>query len=163
MGQQKPARLCKAGCPPCQGELCLRRPYFGSLLGHLRHSGVVGFARASRVAHVQDDQKAVANAIFKWAREQGAVSFAHWFFPIRGGGGAEGAMCGALKMDTMIDLDWSSSEGTKPFLDIASSGWGRRHCARCGGNWRCQVARPQLVSGVALCVCSQCERSRIEC
>jgi len=65
----------------------------------------------------EDDQKAVANAIFKWAREQGAVSFAHWFFPIRGGGGAEGAMCGALKMDTMIDLDWSSSEGTKPFLE----------------------------------------------
>jgi len=65
----------------------------------------------------EDDQKAIANAIFKWAREQGAVSFAHWFFPMRGGGGAHGSMCGALKMDTMIDLDWSSSEGTKPFME----------------------------------------------
>eukprot|EP00928_Gymnodinium_smaydae_P012993 TRINITY_DN1474_c0_g1_i13.p1 TRINITY_DN1474_c0_g1~~TRINITY_DN1474_c0_g1_i13.p1 ORF type:complete len:669 (+),score=173.15 TRINITY_DN1474_c0_g1_i13:62-2008(+) len=59
--------------------------------------------------------KIIAEAIFKWARDQGAVSFAHWFFPMRGGSGAFGSMCGACKMDTMIDLDWSSSEATKPF------------------------------------------------
>jgi len=63
----------------------------------------------------EDDQKAIAEAIFKWARELGAVSFAHWFFPMRGGSGAYGSMCGACKMDTMIDLDWSSPEATKPF------------------------------------------------
>ena len=33
----------------------------------------------------------LAETIFKWARELGAVSFAHWFFPMRGGGGAPGA------------------------------------------------------------------------
>jgi len=61
------------------------------------------------------DQKVIAGAIFKWARELGAVSFAHWYFPLRFGGGAYGSMCGSCKMDTMIDLDWSSSEATKPF------------------------------------------------
>merc|ERR1719379_3292622 len=64
----------------------------------------------------EEDQKAIAEAIFKWAREKGAVSFAHWFFPMRGGSGAYGSMCGALKMDTLIDLDWSSTEATKPFV-----------------------------------------------
>jgi len=63
----------------------------------------------------EEDQKAIADAIFKWAREQGCVSFAHWFFPMRGGSGAYGSMCGACKMDTLIDLDWSSDEATKPF------------------------------------------------
>jgi len=61
------------------------------------------------------DMQAIAEAIYGWARELGAVSFAHWFFPIRGGGGAPGGAVGAFKMDTLIDLDWSSSEATKPF------------------------------------------------
>eukprot|EP00971_Amphidinium_carterae_P191369 3797104-Amphidinium_carterae.1 len=38
--------------------------------------------------------------MFKWARELGAVSFAHWFFPMRGGGGAPGGAVGAFKMET---------------------------------------------------------------
>merc|ERR1719410_1189148 len=63
----------------------------------------------------EDDMKAIASAIFTWARGLGAVSFAHWFFPMRGGGGAVGGVCGAFKMDTLIDLEWSSQEGTKPF------------------------------------------------
>jgi len=63
----------------------------------------------------EEDQKTIADAIFKWAREKGAVSFAHWFFPSRGGSGANGSMAGALKMDTLIDLDWSSHEASKPF------------------------------------------------
>merc|ERR1719367_356978 len=62
------------------------------------------------------DMKEIAVAIFKWAREQGAVSFMHWFFPMRGGSGASGSMCGAGKMDNLIDLDWSSAEATKPFV-----------------------------------------------
>jgi len=66
----------------------------------------------------EEDQKVIADVIFKWAREQGAVNFAHWFFPMRGGGGAYGAMSGAIKMDTMIDLCWSSAEATKPFRAI---------------------------------------------
>ena len=28
----------------------------------------------------------------------GAIDFAHWFFPLRGGGGAVGGMLGAFKM-----------------------------------------------------------------
>merc|ERR1719421_1108602 len=59
--------------------------------------------------------KAIATAIFTWARGLGAVSFAHWFFPMRGGGGAVGGVCGAFKMDTLIDLQWSSKEASKPF------------------------------------------------
>merc|ERR1719421_1641498 len=59
--------------------------------------------------------KAIATAIFTWARGLGAVSFAHWFFPMRGGGGAVGGVCGAFKMDTLIDLEWSSQEASKPF------------------------------------------------
>merc|ERR1719367_962006 len=61
------------------------------------------------------DMKEIAVAIFKWAREQGAVSFMHWFFPMRGGSGALGGATGAFKMDTMIDLEWASPEATKPF------------------------------------------------
>jgi glutamine synthetase len=72
-------------------------------------------ALVTGAATSEDDMKAIAEAIFKWSREQGAVSFAHWFFPIRGGSGAYGSMCGAFKVDTMIDLDWSSAEATKPF------------------------------------------------
>jgi len=63
----------------------------------------------------EGDMQAIAEAIFTWARGQGAVSFAHWFFPMRGGGGATGGVCGAFKMDTLIDLEWSSQEATKPF------------------------------------------------
>jgi len=66
----------------------------------------------------EEDQKAIAEAMFKWARELGAVNFAHWFFPMRAGSGAYGSMCGAMKMDTLIDLDWSSMEATKPFHAI---------------------------------------------
>lgn len=63
----------------------------------------------------EDDMKAIATTMFTWARGLGAVSFAHWFFPIRGGGGAPGGVCGAFKMDTFIDLEWASPEATKPF------------------------------------------------
>eukprot|EP00404_Azadinium_spinosum_P010365 CAMPEP_0180554722 /NCGR_PEP_ID=MMETSP1036_2-20121128/75060_1 /TAXON_ID=632150 /ORGANISM="Azadinium spinosum, Strain 3D9" /LENGTH=418 /DNA_ID=CAMNT_0022570521 /DNA_START=21 /DNA_END=1274 /DNA_ORIENTATION=+ len=61
------------------------------------------------------DMEAIAEAIFGWARGLGAVSFAHWFFPMRGGGGCPGGANGAFKMDTLIDLEWSSTEATKPF------------------------------------------------
>jgi len=64
----------------------------------------------------EEDQKVIAEIIFKWARELGAVCFAHWFFPMRGGSGAYGSMCGACKMDVLIDFDWSSPEANKPFL-----------------------------------------------
>jgi len=64
------------------------------------------------------DMQVLADSIFKWARELGAVSFAHWFFPMRGGGGATGGAVGAFKMDTLIDLEWSSKEATKPFKAV---------------------------------------------
>jgi len=54
------------------------------------------------------DQKIIAHAIFKWARAQGATDFAHWFFPSRGGAGSMGGALGALKMHTLIDLDFQS-------------------------------------------------------
>lgn len=63
----------------------------------------------------EEDMQAIADAIFSWARSKGAVAFAHWFFPMRGGSGAVGGACGAFKMDTLIDLEWSSPEATKPF------------------------------------------------
>jgi len=61
------------------------------------------------------DMQAIAEAMFTWARKLGAVSFAHWFFPMRGGGGGVGGTVGAYKMDTLIDLEWSSPEASKPF------------------------------------------------
>lgn len=63
----------------------------------------------------EEDQQIIADAVFAWAKSQGAVAFAHWFFPMRGGGGAPGGALGALKQDTFIDLEWSSLEGNKPF------------------------------------------------
>jgi glutamine synthetase len=63
----------------------------------------------------EEDMQAIAKAMFAWARGLGAVSFAHWFFPMRFGGGATGGVCAAFKMDTLIDLEWSSKEATKPF------------------------------------------------
>merc|ERR1719210_1531984 len=63
----------------------------------------------------EEDMQAIADSIFSWARSKGAVAFAHWFFPMRGGSGGMGGVCGAFKMDTLIDLNWSSQEATKPF------------------------------------------------
>eukprot|EP00435_Cladocopium_sp_Y103_P051899 s564_g16.t1 len=62
----------------------------------------------------EEDQKVIADAIYSWARELGAIDFAHWFFPLRGGGGAVGGMLGAFKRDTLIDLDFGSKYTTKP-------------------------------------------------
>merc|ERR550532_897116 len=62
----------------------------------------------------KDDQMAIAAGMFKWARERGATDFAHWFFPSRGGGGAVGGSLGALKMDTLVDLNFSKPEIYKP-------------------------------------------------
>eukprot|EP00913_Durusdinium_trenchii_P015037 g14102.t1 len=62
----------------------------------------------------EEDQKVIADCIFEWARELGAIDFAHWFFPLRGGGGAVGGMLGAYKKDTLIDLEFGSKFVTKP-------------------------------------------------
>lgn len=32
--------------------------------------------------------KVIAEMMFAWARERGAIDFCHWFFPMRGGGGS---------------------------------------------------------------------------
>jgi hypothetical protein len=46
--------------------------------------------------------------------KKSAQDFAHWFFPLRGGGGAVGGMLGAFKKDTLIDLEFGSkSPGLK--------------------------------------------------
>jgi len=62
----------------------------------------------------EKDQKVIADTLFAWARERGAIDFSHWFFPLRGGGGAVGGMLGAFKQDTLMDLDFSSKFTTKP-------------------------------------------------
>merc|ERR1719387_1209570 len=64
----------------------------------------------------EEDQKVIAKGMFKWARENGCTDFAHWFFPVRGGSGAVGGAVGALKMDTLIDLDFKSASANKPFF-----------------------------------------------
>jgi glutamine synthetase len=61
------------------------------------------------------DQKAIADAMLKWARGLGATSFSHWFFPMRSGSGATGGMLGGLKYDAFIDKDWKSKSANKPF------------------------------------------------
>jgi len=63
----------------------------------------------------EEDQKIMATSMFEWAKDNGAVAFAHWFFPMRGGGGAPGGSLGAMKQDAFIDLLWSSNESIKPF------------------------------------------------
>mmetsp|Transcript_50346 Transcript_50346/g.90409 ORF Transcript_50346/g.90409 Transcript_50346/m.90409 type:complete len:707 (+) Transcript_50346:55-2175(+) len=62
----------------------------------------------------EEDQKAIADAMFTWARNLGATDFAHWFFPMRGGGGAVGGSLGAYKMDTLIDLEFGAKYANKP-------------------------------------------------
>ena len=62
----------------------------------------------------EEDQKIIADSMFEWARERGVIDFAHWFFPLRGGGGAVGGMLGAFKQDTLLDLEFSSKYVTKP-------------------------------------------------
>mmetsp|Transcript_14290 Transcript_14290/g.24791 ORF Transcript_14290/g.24791 Transcript_14290/m.24791 type:complete len:716 (-) Transcript_14290:180-2327(-) len=62
----------------------------------------------------EEDQKIIADTMFEWARERGAIDFAHWFFPLRGQGGAVGGMLGAFKQDTLLDLEFSSKYVTKP-------------------------------------------------
>ena len=63
----------------------------------------------------KDMKQALADGLFKWARENGASHFAHWFFPCRMGSGAVGGSLGALKMDTLLDLQWGSKSTIKPF------------------------------------------------
>lgn len=62
-----------------------------------------------------DTKSAVAKGVFTWARENGAISFSHWFFPCRMGSGSVGGTTGAFKVDTFIDLVWSSDATIKPF------------------------------------------------
>jgi glutamine synthetase len=62
-----------------------------------------------------EDQKVIAQALYKWARKLGASSFGHWFFPLRGGGGVVGGGVSALKYDLFADLDWKSDAVIKPF------------------------------------------------
>merc|ERR1719421_1404395 len=61
------------------------------------------------------DQKAIADAMLKWARSLGATSFSHWFFPLRFGSGAVGGMLGGMKYDAFIDKVWSNKSANKPF------------------------------------------------
>ncbi|CAE7485208.1 glnA [Symbiodinium microadriaticum] len=58
--------------------------------------------------------KIIADTMFAWARERGAIDFAHYFFPLRGGGGAVGGMLAAFKKDTLMDLEFGSKYTTKP-------------------------------------------------
>jgi len=74
----------------------------------------------SGAATSDDDQKCIASGMFAWAKENEAFAFAHWFFPMRSGGGAPGGSLGAMKQDAFIDLDWGSDASIKPFEVIAN-------------------------------------------
>lgn len=54
------------------------------------------------------DGNALADAMMKWALERGAVNYAHWFSPVRGGNG--------LKHDAFIDLDFGDPSTLKPIV-----------------------------------------------
>lgn len=92
-----------------------------------------------------DMKEKIAAGVFSWARENGATSFAHWFFPCRMGGGAVGGTLGALKKIRSLilcgDLRQLSSHSSKPsprnvcfaakqtallFLMMPRSSWKRR-------------------------------------
>eukprot|EP00416_Gambierdiscus_australes_P016997 CAMPEP_0171064736 /NCGR_PEP_ID=MMETSP0766_2-20121228/6465_1 /TAXON_ID=439317 /ORGANISM="Gambierdiscus australes, Strain CAWD 149" /LENGTH=698 /DNA_ID=CAMNT_0011520801 /DNA_START=81 /DNA_END=2177 /DNA_ORIENTATION=+ len=90
-------------------DAAMKANFPGGVYSRFKEALITGAATS------EEDMKVIAEIIFTWARKLGAVSFAHWFFPTRGGGGAPGGAVGAYKMDTLIDLDWSSTEGTKPF------------------------------------------------
>jgi len=85
-------------------EITLPKDVYGRFI----NVGVTGETTSEK------DQEIIATALFTWARERGATDFAHWFFPMRGGGGATGGQLGAYKMDTLIDLDFGSKHGFKP-------------------------------------------------
>ena len=58
----------------------------------LEERGGSCFAEVMKIVYVyithckslQEDQKVIADTLFDWARERGAIDFAHWFFPLRG-------------------------------------------------------------------------------
>jgi len=89
-----------------------------AMMGKYCGPRVVSIFREAVVTGAELDdmtKAAVAKGMFAWARENGAISFAHWFFPCRMGSGAVGGSLGAFKEDTFIDLVWSSDATIKPF------------------------------------------------
>jgi len=63
------------------------------------------------------DAKALEKALYEWCASFGCVKYAHWFFPMRTGGGCMGSTAG-MKHDAFIDPDWSAPgiPGLKPFV-----------------------------------------------
>lgn len=66
------------------------------------------------------DQDILASSMFEWAKRNGAIGYAHWFFPMRGGGGAPGGTLGALKQVMVFVCSCAMGALTRE-LRIASS------------------------------------------
>ena len=64
--------------------------------------------RANGTAMEKKDGNALAEGMMNWAMQRGALNYAHWFSPIRGGNG--------LKHDAFIDLDFGDKATLKPIV-----------------------------------------------
>jgi glutamine synthetase len=67
------------------------------------------------------DRRAIELGFQKWAVGLGARNFAHWFFPMRFGGGDTGSSAG-MKHDTFVDLAWEVDSPRRPFKSVIRSG-----------------------------------------
>lgn len=69
------------------------------------------------------DVKAIEVGLFNWCSANNCISYAHWFFPIRGGGGNLGSTAG-MKHDLFLDPDWGAPGivGMKPFKAVLPPG-----------------------------------------
>ena len=64
--------------------------------------------RTNGTAMEKKDGNALAAGMMKWAMERGALNYAHWFSPVRGGNG--------VKHDAFIDLDFGDKATLKPIV-----------------------------------------------
>jgi len=74
-------------------------------------------ALASGEPTSDEDQRVIEKGLFLWAAELKAVNYAHWFFPLRFGGGVLGSTAG-MKYDCFVDYDWGAGgiPGNKAFI-----------------------------------------------
>lgn len=91
LGEACRVHRCCAAVPPSLREVMKAR-LSRAVYGRFREALLSGAPTS------EEDMKTIADAMFKWARERGAVAFAHWFFPMRGGSGGYGSMWVCLQV-----------------------------------------------------------------
>jgi glutamine synthetase len=89
---------------------CLEAFAGGEVAGRFKECLVTGDATSPA------DRKAIEKALFDWCATHGCINYAHWFFPMRSGGGLAGSTAG-MKHDTFLNPDWGAAgmPGCKPF------------------------------------------------